>query len=64
MHAYFSKSGLVSSIRYREPSNEMLVALSKIFNVTTDYLLGLKNSKNGYMLLTPAEESLIRKSDN
>ena len=42
----------------------MLVALAKIFNVTTDYLLGLKNSKNGYMPLTPAEESLIRKSDN
>lgn len=57
----FSKSGLVSSIRYREPSNEMLVALAKIFNVTTDYLLGLRNSKNGYMPLTPAEESLIKK---
>lgn len=45
----------------REPSNEMLVALAKKFNVTTDYLLGLRNSKNGYMPLTPAEESLIKK---
>lgn len=48
----------------REPSKEMLVALAKNFNVTTDNLLGLRNSKNGYMPLTPAEESLIKKLDN
>ena len=45
----------------REPSNEMLVALAQKFNVTTDYLLGIKNNKNNYFALTTSEETLIQK---
>lgn len=45
----------------REPSNEMLVALAQKFNVTTDYLLGIKNTKTNYFALTSSEKALIQK---
>lgn len=45
----------------REPSNEMLIALSKKFSVTTDYLLGLQENKSKGFILTIDEKNVLNK---
>ncbi len=45
----------------REPSNEMLIALSKKFSVTTDYLLGLQEPKSKGFILSTDEKNVLNK---
>lgn len=45
----------------REPSNEMLVALAKKFNVTIDFLLGIEKPKKTIFVLSQSEESFLKK---
>lgn len=55
-----SVSAYEASTRY--PSLDILIRLAYIFNVSTDYLLGLKSSKNiNISDLSPAQSEIIMK---